>query len=225
MRRMIWPLLFGIAGVAVLLSLGVWQVQRLHWKEGVLAAMRAELSAPPAALPGVPDPAAHNYLPVTVTGRYLSGEIHVLTTRQGRGPGYRIVAPFETSDGRRILIDRGFVPERLKDAPRPPASAQITGNLHWPDDLDETFTPDPDWGRNIWFARQVAPMAAALGTEPVLLVLRQGSGGAPTVEPWPVDTSGIRNDHLQYAVTWFSLAALWAGMTGYLLWRIRRRTV
>ncbi|PKP83816.1 MAG: SURF1 family protein, partial [Alphaproteobacteria bacterium HGW-Alphaproteobacteria-2] len=208
-----------------LLSLGVWQVQRLHWKEGVLAAMRAELSAPPGVLPGIPDPAVHNYLPVTVAGRYLPGEVHVLTTRQGRGPGYRIVAPFETSGGRRILIDRGFVPERMKDAPRPPAPARITGNLHWPDDLDETFTPDPDTGRNIWFARQVAPMAAALGTEPVMLVLRQGSGAPPEVEPWPVDTSSIRNDHLNYAITWFSLAVLWAGMTGYLLWRIRRQTV
>ncbi len=225
MRRMIWPLLFGLAGVTVLVALGVWQVQRLHWKEGVLAEMRAELAAPPAALPAAPDPAAHNYLPVTVDGRYLVGEIHVLTTRQGRGPGYRIVAPFETGDGRHILIDRGFVPERLKTAPRPPAPARITGNLHWPDDLDETFTPEPDMARNIWFARQVAPMAAALGTEPVLLVLRESSGSPLPVEPWPVDTSGIRNDHLQYAVTWFSLAALWAGMTGYLLWRIRRRTV
>lgn len=225
MRRMIGPLVFGIAGVAVLVALGVWQMQRLHWKESVLAEMRAELAAPPADLPESPDPARHNYLPVTVAGRYLPGEVHVLTTRSGMGPGYRVVAPFETGTGRRILVDRGFIPERLKAAPRPPAEARITGNLHWPDDFDETFTPEPDRTRNIWFSRRVAPMAEALDTTPVMLVLRQTSRPEPPVMPWPVDTSGIRNDHLQYAVTWFSLAVIWAGMTGWLLWRIRRRTL
>jgi len=225
MRRMIWPLVFGLAGVAVLVSLGVWQVQRLHWKEDVLARMQAELAAPPIGLPESPEAASHNFLPVAVEGRFLPGEIHVLTTRSGLGPGYRVIAPFETQTGRRILVDRGFVPERLKTVRRQPDHARIRGNLHWPDDFDETFTPQPDLGRNIWFSRQVAPMAAALGTEDVLLVLRESGERDPPVMPWPVDTSGIRNDHLEYAVTWFSLAVLWAGMTGYLLWRIRRRTV
>lgn len=224
MRRMIWPLVFGVAGIAVLVSLGVWQVQRLHWKEGVFAQMHAELAAQPAALPDAPDAMTHNFLPVAVEGSYLPGEIHVLTTRSGLGPGYRVIAPFETEGGRRILVDRGFVPERLKTAGRPPVPACLLGNLHWPDDFDETFTPEPDEARNIWFSRQVAPMAAVLETEPVLLVLRETSEPEPPVMLWPVDTSGIRNNHLEYAVTWFSLAALWAGMTGYLLWRIRRQT-
>ncbi len=68
-------------------------------------------------------------------------------------------------------------------------------------------------------------MAAALETEPVLLVAREVAGDAQGIVPVPVTTEGIPNNHREYAITWFSLAAVWAGMTLYLLWRIRRRSV
>jgi surfeit locus 1 family protein len=66
-------------------------------------------------------------------------------------------------------------------------------------------------------------MAAALGTEPVLVVARSVEGTAPRAQAMPVDTEGIPNDHLGYAIQWFGLAMVWAGMTVWLLWRIRRR--
>mgnify|MGYP007079516786 CR=1 FL=1 len=65
-------------------------------------------------------------------------------------------------------------------------------------------------------------MAAALDTEPLLIVLRNSSEDRPPATPMPVDSAGISNDHLEYAVTWFSLAAIWVLMTGYFLWRQRR---
>ncbi|MBE0554514.1 MAG: SURF1 family protein, partial [Rhodobacteraceae bacterium] len=95
-------------------------------------------------------------------------------------------------------------------------------NLHWPQDAD-SFTPPPDPRTGLWFARDVAAMAAKLGTEPVLIVARGPTGDGIT--PMPVDSSAIPNDHWGYAITWFSLAAVWAVMTGYLLWRIRQRTI
>ena len=101
--------------------------------------------------------------------------------------------------------------------------ASVIANFRTVDEKDG-FTPDPDLTANFWFARDVPALADALGTEPVLLILRQTSEPNPPVRPWPVDTSGIPNDHLQYAVTWFLLALVWAGMTLYLLWRIRQRT-
>ena len=223
---MILPLIFGLGGTAILVALGVWQVQRLAGKEAVLAEMRAEIAAPPGALPADPDAAAQNYLPVEATGRVAAGGLRVLTTRKLAGPGYRIVSAFETG-GRRILLDRGFLAERAGPAPLPEGeiTVTVTGNLHWPDEVDGTFTPAPDLAANIWFARDVPAMAAHLDTEPVLLVVRKTSETDTPVTPWPVDTSGIPNDHLQYAITWFSLAVLWLGMTLYLLWRIRQRTV
>jgi len=224
LKRMIWPILFGLGGVAVLLSLGVWQVQRLAWKEAVLADIDARIAAVPAGLPVAPDPVADRYLPVALEGRILGDEIDVLASRKGVGPGFRVISPFETADGRRVLVDLGFVREADKQDPRPARAARLIGNLHWPDEVDG-YTPAPDLGRNIWFARDVAAMAAALDTEPVLVVVRETSEADPHVTPLPVNTAHIPNDHLSYAITWFSLAALWLGMTLYLLWRIRHRTI
>ncbi|MCA3439946.1 MAG: SURF1 family protein [Rhodobacter sp.] len=220
-RRMILPLLFGLAGCAILIALGSWQMQRLAWKQAILAQISARLTDPPVALPAVPDPTVDKYLPVRVTGRFTGTGIDVLASLRGVGAGYRVIAAFQTDDGRRIMIDRGFLPEDQRDRPRKATVASILGTLHWPDETD-SFTPPPDTARAIWFARDVPAMAAVLQTEPVLIVAREATGDGIT--PLPVDTQGIANNHLNYAVTWFSLAAVWAGMTGLLLWRIRRRT-
>ncbi len=223
LKRMIGPLVFGIVGVAILVSLGIWQVQRLAWKEGVLAEIEGRIGAAPVAIPEAPDPEADRYLSVEATGRIAPDYIRVLVSQRRIGAGYRIISPFET-DGRRILIDRGFI---RTDADLPPprdADVTVTGNLHWPDEID-SFTPDPDLGANIWFARDVPALAQALDTEPILLIARDMSQSEGALTPLPVDTSGIPNDHLNYAITWFSLALLWLGMTLYLLWRIRRRTI
>jgi surfeit locus 1 family protein len=97
----------------------------------------------------------------------------------------------------------------------------VAGNLNWPDDVTPS-TPPYDAARAIWYGRDVAGIAALLGTEPILVIARSDTGDG--VAPRPVTTAGFRNDHWQYAVTWFSLAAVWAGMTVFLLWRIRGRT-
>jgi surfeit locus 1 family protein len=220
-RRMILPLLFGLLGCAILIALGSWQLQRLAWKQGILAQISARLTDTPVALPALPDPAGDKYLPVRVTGRFTGSEIDVLASLKEVGAGYRVIAAFRTDDGRMILIDRGFLPEDQRARPRLATTAVIVGTLHWPDETD-SFTPPPDAAREIWFARDVPAMAAKLQTEPVLIVAREATGDGIT--PLPVDTQGIPNNHLNYALTWFSLAAVWAGMTLLLLWRIRRRT-
>ena len=227
MRRLIFPLLLGLAGAAVLVSLGVWQLQRLAWKEGVLAEISARIAAPPVALPAAPDPQRDQYLPVTATVTFTGESLDVLVSRKQIGAGFRPVAVALTEDGRRILIDRGFLREAERAAPRPGPDAgtvQITGNLLWPDEVDG-FTPDPDLTRGIWFARDLPRMAAHLGAEPLLVVANTPAPPGFAAEPLPVDTSGIPNDHLGYAVQWFGLAAVWLGMTALLLWRIRRRPV
>ncbi|SFT80091.1 SURF1 family protein [Sedimentitalea nanhaiensis] len=218
MRRILFLLIFGVAGCSVLIGLATWQMQRLDWKQGVLAQMDSRIGADPVPLPATPDPAEDKYLPVTVDGTVLPGELHVLVSIKRVGPGYRIIAPFLTDDGRRILLDRGFVRTEAADAARSTGPLTVTGNLHWPQETD-SYTPVPDMAANIWFARDVPAMAAALETQPVLVVARSQTG--PAVTPLPVDTAGIPNDHLQYAITWFSLALIWALMTGYFLWRTR----
>jgi surfeit locus 1 family protein len=220
-KRMIFPIVIGVLGCGILIWLGTWQLSRLAWKEGVLAEIRAEIRADPVPLPAVVDPSM-KYLPVVVEGVIGDAELHVLVSRKQIGAGYLIVAPLTLDDGRRVLLDRGFVPDEAKEAVRPKGHVTVIGNLHWPDDMNAS-TPEPDMARNIWFGRDIPAMAAALDTEPVLIVARESTGEG--IEPMPVGVEGIPNDHLEYAITWFSLCLVWLGMTLFLLWRIRTRTI
>jgi len=218
-RSVLVPLIFGIAGVAVLLGLGKWQLDRLAWKEGILADIEARIAAEPVALPGEADPEADRYLPVRVTGEMGARTLRVLVSTKQAGAGYRLISALDTG-GRRVLLDRGFI-EVAGDIPAPGEPVTVTGNLHWPDDRLSS-TPENDVAGNTWFARDIAQMAEELGAEPLLIVARTVSPPEQGVTPLPVDTAGIPNDHLEYAITWFSLAVIWAAMTGAFIWRTRR---
>jgi len=218
MHRILFLLIFGVTGLGVLLWLGSWQMQRLAWKQAIIQQIDARVDAEPVDLPANPDPTADKYLAVAVSGTLLPGEVHVLVSRKRIGAGYRIIAPFELTDGRRVLVDRGFTPAVKKDVVRAVGKMLITGNLHWPNEIDG-FTPDPDIDGNIWFARDVSAMSRELDTTPVLIVGRSRTD--PSVTPLPVDSSAITNDHLQYAITWFLLALVWFAMSLYFLWRTR----
>jgi surfeit locus 1 family protein len=221
-KRMIIPLIIGLAGIAVLVSLGTWQVKRMAWKADVLNEIETEIVADPIAMPATLSPDL-KYTPVTATGTIGTDELHVLVSQKHVGAGYRVIAPFELQDGRRVLLDRGFIKADTKDTPRAGAAPiEVTGNLHWPDDMNSS-TPAPDVAKNIWFGRDLAAMAAALGTQEVLIVARSHTGN--DINPLPVGVTGIPNDHFHYAITWFSLALVWFGMTLFLLWRIKNRTV
>lgn len=218
--RLLLPLIFGILGTAILVGLGVWQMQRLDWKEAILADIDARITAAPVALPAQPDPQADRYLPVTVTGQLQDPAIRVLVSQKQVGAGYRIIRPLDV-DGRRIMVDLGFLPIQSPTPAAGPEQVTVQGNLHWPDEVD-SYTPEPDPKADMWFARDLPRMADHLGTEPVLVVARATSLPDSPLSPLPVDTSGIPNDHLGYAVTWFGLAIVWVVMTGFFLWRIRK---
>ncbi|SET66532.1 SURF1 family protein [Oceanicella actignis] len=219
---LVFAIVLGAVGAAILVGLGTWQLRRLAWKEGLIATLEQRLSQPPAPLPQRPVESRDEHLRVRVEGARLDGprnELHVLTSLPPHGPGFRVIVAFETDDGRRILVDRGFVPESLKNAPRPGGRETVTGALLWPDEGGARLPPDA--ARGIWFARDVPAMARALDAEPVLVVAETAPEGVEWPKPQPV-TVRLRNDHLQYAVTWFSLAAVWLGMTAAFILRIRR---
>ncbi|MGB3409261.1 MAG: SURF1 family protein [Jannaschia sp.] len=224
MMRLILPLLFGLGGFAVLMWLGLWQLDRLDWKEGVLAEIETRITAAPVSVPPVPDPEADRYLPVTATGEATAAPLRVLVSAKVFGPGYRLIYPFRLDGGREVMVDMGIIPV---DAATPDLTGRlldVTGNLHWPDEVD-SFTPEADLAANIRFDREVPAMAAALNTEPVLIIARATEPNLLEITPLPVTTEGIPNSHLGYAIQWFGLALVWLGMTVFLLWRIRRRTV
>ena len=222
MRRYLFPLILGVVGCAVLIYLGLWQLDRRAWKEDMLADITAGIQADPVPLPDAIDPSM-KYLPVTVSGTTTGAEIDVLSHTREQGAGYQIVSRFVTDDGRAILLDRGFVPQEARRIDRPPVRLQVTGNLHWPQDASSS-TPAPNMDENIWFARDVDAMAASLDTLPVLVVASAVQGDNQGARPIPVAIEGIPNNHLSYAVQWFLIAATWAVMTLALIWRIRQRS-
>ena len=223
MRRYIFPSALGIIGCAILIALGLWQMKRLVWKEALLADISARIAGPAEVLPVTAGPDA-KYTPVQISGRTTGQEALVLSGEKGVGAGFQVIAAFQTDDGRRILLDRGYIPEEARNQARPPVALRLRGNLHWPDETD-SYTVGPDLKANIWFARDVPKMAAVLNTEPVMVVAAEAGGDAQGIRPMPISATGIPNDHLGYAITWFSIAVVWAGMTLLLLWRIRQRQV
>ena len=221
LTRFIVPLLFGVIGTAILVSLGTWQVQRLDWKRGILAEIEGRIDGAPEPLPTLVDPSAQKYQPVAISGVFGDGEVHVLVSVKRRGAGYRVIAPFITDTGRTVLVDRGFVDLEDKDTTRRLGDTKVSGNLHWPDDRNSS-TPENDTTKNIWFARDIGAMAETLSTEPLLVIARQETPADQGIMPLPVSTAGIPNDHKHYAITWFSLAAVWTLMTAVYIARTMR---
>lgn len=215
--RLIVPVLMGVVGVAALLALGFWQVQRLDQKQTALAAIDARIGDSPVAIPPLPTVDLDKYRAVQAIGALTGEEILVLTSHDG-GPGFRVIAVLQTA-GRRVMADMGFVGPDARDIPRTASPITLTGHLHWPDEVD-SWTPAPDADQ--WFGRDVPAMAAALGTEPVMIVVSAMSPAAIAVTLLPIDSGDIPNDHLGYAITWFGLAFVWAIMSGFFIFRMAR---
>ncbi len=223
MFRNLFLLVVGAGGLAVLLYLGIWQIQRLAWKENMLDAIQTQINAPPIALPSDPNPETDRYAPVFAQGSFRSTDpVKMLASRRQIGAVHRHIAAFDLENGGSILVDIGWLPANANLEGLPQGPLRLEGNLDWPNEVDG-FTPPPDEAARLWYARDVTSLSAFLRTQPVLLVLREKPSPDFQATPWPVDIKGIPNDHLQYAVTWFSLAAIWAGMTFYFLRRNRRR--
>ncbi len=221
MRNIIFPLLLGIAGCAVLISLGTWQVQRLAWKEGILAEINARLAMEPAPLSFDMTEEDDEYRRVALQGTPTGEELHVLTSGTAAGTGYRVISKVTLNTGEYILLDQGLLPLDAKDAPPQTDPIQVTGTILWPDDKHGS-TPEPDLPKNIWFARNVPDMAAHLDTQPFMVIASEVTPPDPRLIPLPVRTANIKNDHLEYAITWFLLAAVWAIMSLYLMIRTRK---
>ena len=220
MRQLSFILVIAVMGTAILLWLGKWQLDRLTWKRGILTEISEKIYADPITLPIRPTVQEHKFSAVSVTGALGETYVRVLASQKHIGAGYRIISPLIIED-RRILVDRGFIKTEAPMTAAEDRQISVLGNLHWPDEID-SYTPDPDIQGNIWFARDIDALAAHLGTDPILIVAREVTPADPAVTPLPVSTQGIPNDHFQYAMTWFSLAAVWSIMSLIFIWRMRR---
>jgi surfeit locus 1 family protein len=227
LRTLIVPGLFTLVGLAILIGLGVWQLERLHWKEGLISALDERLSAPPVALPApvtwaTLDPARDEFRRVTFTATFLNDKEAPLYSAGSAfrpdvsAPGYWIFTPARLADGHLVMVDRGYVPEGRRDPQTRPEGQvagpiQLTGALRWPEPAG-WFTPENDTVHHLWFRRDPVGMAKIEGLGPVapFYVALEGPvppGGLP--KPGPL-VGHLRNAHLQYSLTWFGLAAVLA---------------
>lgn len=212
----IW--LFIAGGTAILLSLGQWQVDRLVWKQSILEEIDGKISGLPQYLPSDVKETEHKYLPVQISGKIKGSFIKVMASQKFIGAGYRIVTPFELQKGNIILVDLGFIRHEFASKINLSGDLNITGNLHWPNEVD-FFTPDPDQKNNVWFARDVNELSKELTTEPILVVAKSFSPSIVHLDPLPINTKNIPNNHKQYAITWFALAFIWLGMGLFFIYK------
>lgn len=231
------------AGVAflILIGLGTWQLERLAWKQELLARVAARIHADPAPFPAPAQwPAltreADEYRRVRVRGTFdHAREVLVYTVRGEdapgplKGQGFLVVTPLLRADGPPVLVNRGFVPAERRD-PATRREGQVageveaTGLLRFPE-AASWFVPANDPARGAFYRmdpREIAMAAGVAGAAPLVLDIEAGAapGGLPAGGATRI---AFPNRHLEYALTWYGLAAALVGVTAAFVWSRRRR--
>jgi surfeit locus 1 family protein len=235
-RSLVVPGAATLVALAVLISLGLWQLERRAWKAELIGRIEARAYGAPAAIPPASEwsawsAPAQEYRRVRVTGRFLydrKAPVHGLLSGPQRGQpiqGYYLLAPLELRDGSHVVVNRGFVPTELREPSRRPDSepageVTLTGLMRAPERRG-WFVPENDPARNVWFTRDPDGIARAKGLALVAPFIIDADAG-PVPGGWPRGGQtrlSIPNDHLHYALTWFGLALTLAGVFGAFAWR------
>lgn len=224
-RPRLWPTVFTVPAVLVMLGLGVWQLDRLAWKTALIDSFESRATAEPVAPPATIDDAeAWQFRHVRATGRFLNDRELQLTGRPFEGnAGFHVLTPFVVDGGPTVLVNRGWVPlDRRRPETRPetlPAGPLTIDGIVRIAGQKGAFVPDNEPANDIWFTVEPAVMAEHLGIGPVAnyYVDALRPSARPTELPiGAVPSINVRNEHLQYAITWFLLAATLAVV--YVLW-------
>lgn len=222
-----------LVALAILLSLGTWQVQRLAWKEGLLAAIAERRAAPPVSVPDIEAMLAAGedieYRTVMAAGRFdHTKERHFLATHQGQS-GFYIYTPLTLDDGRVLFINRGFVPYDRKSASTR-EEGQVEGRVEIAGlararlaEKPSSLVPDNDPAKNVFYWKDLNVFAASTGIDEASLVpffidadATPNPGGLPAGAVTQID---LPNSHLQYAITWYGLALALTLVSGFYFFR------
>lgn len=228
--RWAWPIV--LAALAILVGLGLWQLDRLAWKQDLVATLEQRTGAEPLALPAAAqdqDLAELEYRPLRVEGRYLHDRELFLVSRTREGEvGLHLVTPFRLRDGRTLLIDRGWLPAEARDpASRPDsllagevAQVGLVRRGGWAG--SSWLRPANDPAGNQWLWLDLLAMAEAAGLERPITSFYLSALPGQHPGAWPEGGRtqvALRNDHLEYALTWFALAGVLLAV--FLAWRRR----
>jgi surfeit locus 1 family protein len=220
-----------LVALAVLLGLGTWQLERRAWKEALIATLDHRLNDAPIALPPPAEwvgmtPENSEFTRVRLRLEFSNASDALVYTSGSairddvKGAGYFVFSPAHLPDEQQVVVNRGFVPGR--SYPSAPGAADIVGALRWPE-AGSAFVADHDAAGEVWMVRDPAAMARVRGWGAVVpFYIEQEApvppGGLPHPAPLKVQ---LRNDHLQYAITWYGLAAVLVVM--FAIWAARRR--
>jgi surfeit locus 1 family protein len=231
-RPTFWPTVFTVPAILVMIGLSVWQVQRLHWKEGLIAERVSRTTADPIPLPPAgTDLSSLEFRRVSVTGVFdHAHELYLAARSQNGNIGYWIMTPLKLepdgpSGGETVLIERGWVPEEKKPPEtRPqgqlPGTVTLNGIIRLPQ-VKTFFQPDNEPDKNVWFYIDPAQMAGAAGV-PARTDLYLDAEKTEIPGNYPLGGQArieLPNDHLQYAVTWALLALSLAGV--YVVYHVK----
>jgi surfeit locus 1 family protein len=229
-RPTFWATLFTVPALAVLVALGIWQLQRLAWKDALIAERQARSAAPAMTLPAeIDDPEALAFTRVRVRGSFLhEAEMYLVARPLAGRPGLHVVTPLVLEDGRALLVDRGWVPEARKD-PATRAEGQLAGVVELEGLLRiggwtgySWLKPENQPAENVWYRVEPAAMAEAADLARAVTAVYLDAG--PAENPGGLPKGGqtrvhMANDHLGYAITWFALAV--ALVAVYLIYHLR----
>jgi surfeit locus 1 family protein len=232
--RLLWPTVLTIAGLAVLVGLGTWQLQRKAWKEALLAKIATRVGADPVPISAttatLPPGEDFEYLHVTATGRFLHDKERYLYAPAPSGLAWHVYTPLQLGPGLIVWINRGAVPDASK-APASRAAGQVEGSTEvrgvvrlMP--IPTMFTPTNNVVGNLWYWPDINAMTASAFSDG--LVKAMGLFVEADAEPAPpgglprggVTRITLPNRHLEYALTWYGLAATLIGV--YLAFAISR---
>jgi cytochrome oxidase assembly protein ShyY1 len=239
--------IFTLSMVAVFIGLGVWQLQRRAEKHALIAALTERLASAPGALPqpaqwSALSPSRDEFRRVRFAATYASGPDTMVYSSGSAvrddisGPGTWAFLPARLASGETIVINAGFVQNTMQDrdqedrAVKPLLTGEpvtLTGYIRFPEAAG-VLTPAENVTRRLWFTRDHLAMAHALGwgqegsqVAPFYVDLEQPLPANGIPKPGPLDVH-LKDDHLQYAVTWFALAG--AVVIAFAVWlRAQRR--
>lgn len=210
------------------MALGAWQTYRLFWKIEINEFRTEQIESNPVLLPqGFTSLEDWNYRPVFVEGKFQHDREIYLAARSFRSQvGYQIITPLETTNGRIVLVNRGWVPDRNKN-PSTRSQGQLDGIVRISGLLtlgqqDSLMKPNNVPDENFWFWIDLKAISSALQIPLQSFVIDAGSAKNPGGLPIGAQTRILlRNEHLSYAIVWYSLAIA----LGIITLVIRRRAV
>lgn len=217
------------AACAGFVALGLWQVQRMQWKDALIARVEARVEAAPAPIPPRErwpsvTAASDEYRRVRLSGEFVpDAEVRTQAVTE-LGGGSWVLTAMRLEDGSFVFVNRGFVPQGAEPAPASSDTAIVTGLLRI-SEPDGGFLRRNDAAANRWYSRDVAAIGRSLDLPPAATApFFVDAAAMPSSHAWPragMTVVRFRDHHLQYALTWFALAVLtaWAGLK---LWRIER---